>query len=312
MRSILLTGACGFLGRRVAESLARRGHRLVTVDLAPEPPLVAASGRHVPADVTDADGLIGVMRDEGTDVVVHLAAFLTDACARDPVGGTAANCAGAAAVCTAAVRRRVRRVVYASSLAAVGPDGDPDRHILRPRSVYGATRAFAEHLARALQEAHPETTFLGIRLGWVYGYGRARGWTAVQHVIEQFALEAPEVSCPDFGGPIDWTYIDDAAEAVGRCVEEAPQDPGAVYNVTGELRSLQDAVACLSRWFPRVRVRWVPSSLPPSLWWASCGPVTAATGFAPRVTLHEGLWRTVNDVRRAHGLPQIAWEEDRR
>ena len=81
--------------------------------------------------------------------IVHLAAGLTDAGERDPVATTRLNALGTAAVFAAAEAAGCERMIYATSISAVGPTtgtvGDDTR--LSPGNVYGATKAFCEHLA---------------------------------------------------------------------------------------------------------------------------------------------------------------------
>ena len=92
------------------------------------------------------------MAQASPEVVVHLAALLTDAAADDPAAAVRVNVGGTAAVFAAARAAAVQRIVYASSIAAVGPcaEGSGDDVALRPQTVYGATKAAGEHLCRAL------------------------------------------------------------------------------------------------------------------------------------------------------------------
>ncbi len=72
--TVLLTGASGMLGSRVAEALCRRGHRVIGVDIA------GAKADHnnyvhVRCDLTDPDAVAGLFRDHAADRVIHLAAL---------------------------------------------------------------------------------------------------------------------------------------------------------------------------------------------------------------------------------------------
>ncbi|MGQ0664612.1 MAG: NAD-dependent epimerase/dehydratase family protein [Pseudomonadota bacterium] len=296
-----MTGGGGFLGSHFARRAAAAGHDVVLFDPAAaapggEPRIVAVAG-----DVSDAAAVAAAIRDARTDVVVHLATLLTDASAGDPVAATRVNALGTAVVFAAAPAEGVRRVVFASSMAALGP-GDPaegDRQPLRPGSVYGATKAFAEHLAGALCADHPGLDLLGLRFGWVYGPGRERGWRVVQQMIEDFALERPEIRYPDFPGPIDWTYADDAAEVLLRALT-APRPRALAYNVVGDKRPVSDAVAHLRRRFPHVRAVPYPAPLPPAAWGFRNDGLEAAIGYLPRTRLEDGLDRLVDWIRRAH------------
>ena len=164
---VLVTGGTGFLGSALTERARAAGHALTTFDH-------AGSADRL-GDISDPAVVTRLVDDTRPDVVVHLAAVLTDAAASDAVAATRVNALGTAAIFAAAVARKIGRVVYASSVAAVGPcpEGSGDGVALRPQSIYGATKAFGEHLARAMSGAG--TTFVSLRFGWVYGPGRTRG-----------------------------------------------------------------------------------------------------------------------------------------
>lgn len=279
MARILVTGAAGFLGRAVAGRLVARGDEVHGFDSA------------LGDDVADAAAFDRKLAAVVPDKVVHLAALLTPECAADPPRGALVNCVGTAVVLHGALRAGIRTVLFVSSVAAIAP-----------ASVYGATKRFGEDLAAALRAKHPGARVIGLRLGWVYGEGRARGWNEMQRLIEDFALERSEVRYPAYSEPLDWTYVDDASAAVVACLDRAPAS-AAVYELAGDRRGIADAVRHLGRRFPRVRAVAYPAVAPPSAWSSLDGSTLARdTGFRTSVLLEEGLDRTVDAVRRSHGL----------
>ncbi len=233
-------------------------------------------------------------------MIVHLAALLTDTSAADPVAATRINALGTAAVFAAATRARASRVIYASSIAAVGAcaDGSGDDVALAPSSVYGATKAFGEHLARALAEASDGPSYVVLRFGWVYGPGRERGWRVAQDVVESFQRGDAKVHYPDFPDPMDWTYVEDAAEVLLRAVER-PLPRFSSFNVVGDKRTMRDAVAHLRRRFPMIEAEAVPARTPPSAWGLRNDGIAAALGFVPRTRLEDGI-----DAMLAAGKPR--------
>ncbi|MHB8620367.1 MAG: NAD-dependent epimerase/dehydratase family protein [Chloroflexota bacterium] len=315
-RHILVTGAGGFLGRHLVEQLCRDGHWVVAFDqslgdrsLGADSPALDGRLLQVQGDVADQALLESIARDQRLDGIVHLAALLTDECARNPAAAISVNCQGTAAVFAAAARTGARRVIFASSMAALGDGpGAGDLQCLAPASVYGATKAFGEHLARALALEDPGLDLLGLRFGWVYGQGRTRGWSELQRMIEGFALEREEVICPTYNGGLstamDWTYVDDAVAAIDRCLA-SPRASVPSYNISGDRRPVEDAVAHLSQRFPRVKVVWQPAVRPPAAWDFQSDRIMAEAGFTARVRLEEGLDRTSDSVRLAHGLPAL-------
>jgi UDP-glucose 4-epimerase len=281
---VLITGGAGFLGGAFAARARAAGHAVTTTDRQGE------VDRH--CDIGDAAAVAAVVAGAAPEVVVHLAALLTDSSAADPVEATRINALGAAALFAAAVRAGAKRIVYASSVAAVGacPEGSGDDVPLHPGSVYGATKAFGEHLARALSVAPDMPAFVVLRFGWVYGPGRERGWRVAQAVVERFARGEAVVPYPDFPEPMDWTYVEDAVEVLLRAVER-PLPRFAAFNVVGDRRTMSDAVAHLRRRFPAARAEPVPAATPPSGWGLRNDGLEAALGFVPSTSLEEGIDR---------------------
>jgi len=279
---VLVTGGAGFLGAAFAARARAAGHGVATVD--------RQGGVDRCCDVGDPAAVAAAIEALSPEVIVHLAAMLTDAAAADPVAAARVNALGTAAVFDAAARAGARRVVYASSVAAVGDcaEGSGDDVALAPRSVYGATKAFGEHLARALSDVPGGPCFVVLRFGWVYGPGRERGWRVAQEVVERFQRGDARVPYPDFPAPMDWTYVEDAAEALLRALER-PLPRYAAFNVLGDRRTMREAVAHLRRRFPGVEAEPFPASTPLSAWGLRNDGVAAALGFLPGTRLEDGI-----------------------
>jgi len=295
----LVTGGAGFLGQAFAVRARRAGHQVTTVDLGGEV--------DVQCDVTDVPALAAAMAQVSPEVVVHLAALLTDAAADDPGAAVRVNIGGTAAVFAAARAAAVQRIVYASSIAAVGPcaEGSGDDVALRPLTVYGATKAAGEHLCRALSALDGYPASLALRFGWVYGPGRERGWRVAQEVIERFARGDRDVVVPDFSEPIDWTYVDDAAEVLLRALA-APLPRFAALNVVGDRRTIRDAVAHLQLRHPGVEVERETVAVPASGWMLRNDGLGPALGFVPAIRLEDGIDAMLAAWRRDHVQAQPA------
>jgi UDP-glucose 4-epimerase len=278
----LVTGSAGFLGHALTLRARGAGHEVTTVDL--------TGVADIRCDVADSTALAAAMAKARPEIVVHLAALLTDAAAENPLAAARVNVVGTASAFAAARAAGARRVVFASSVAAVGPcaEGSGDDVALRPQTVYGATKAAGEHLACALSALPGYPAFVALRLGSVYGPGRKRGWRVAQEVVERFARGDARVAFPDFAEPIDWTYVDDAAEVLLRAIA-APLPRYAAFNVVGDRRTMRDAVAHLQRRYPGVQVEPQPASVPASGWGMRNDGLEAALGFAPATRLEAGI-----------------------
>src|SRR5215470_19351917 len=120
---VLLTGGSGFLGSYVAEQLTAEGH---TVRALVRP----RSDKKILEKLPRAEFAPGAIEDRaslqpataGVDAVVHVAGIVK---ARKPSDFFAVNTQGTKNLLDAArVDGRVKRFVYVSSLAAVGPSLD--------------------------------------------------------------------------------------------------------------------------------------------------------------------------------------------
>jgi uronate dehydrogenase len=151
MKKLVLTGAAGRLGSYLREPLSMMAEELVSTDIAEGVGTLYPGERYVQADLADPNAMSEVI--EGADMVVHFGAIGDEASFEQILGP---NIVGAYNVWEAAHRHGVRRVVYASSIHAVGMYPRQERigtdvpH--RPDTFYGLAKCFAEDLARMYWE----------------------------------------------------------------------------------------------------------------------------------------------------------------
>jgi UDP-glucose 4-epimerase len=287
---IAVTGAGGFLGGRLARRLAADGHAVLALDR--QMPEVPAGGQARGCDITDAASVHDAFTAFAPDAVVHLAALLTLEAQADIVAATRVNALGASHVFAEALGAGAKRIVYASSVAALGiaDVSRGDRTVPDPRSVYGATKAFTEHLANAIAADYPACILIGLRYGYVYGPGRERGWRDMQIMIEAARRGETSVVFPDYASAVDWTWIDDAVEVTARMVTTSLGE-SRVFNVAGDKRRMRDAAEHLARRFPSIAFIPQPAVTPPSAWDFFNDGLFDAIGFIPRTTMEEGIDR---------------------
>src|SRR5438309_6203737 len=154
---IVITGGCGFLGRRVAIRLLERGCGLGSVDelvlfdnAAPALPLPDDKRLTlVTGDIADRDTVARLIAP-GTDAVFHLAAIVSGEAEANPDLGYRVNLDGTRAVLDACrALGTAPRVIFASSLAVYGgalPPSVGDDTALTPQTSYGSQKAIGELL----------------------------------------------------------------------------------------------------------------------------------------------------------------------
>ena len=149
---IFITGAAGFLGRRLTETLLRDSSlgvtRLTVADLTP-PPATDPRVASIALDLADAAAVMATV-PAGVDATYHLAAVVSSAAEADFDLGMRVNVDGTRNL-LAALRHKAAgsRIVFTSSLAVYGgslPETVTDTTALTPQSSYGVQKAIGEFL----------------------------------------------------------------------------------------------------------------------------------------------------------------------
>jgi uronate dehydrogenase len=151
MKKIVLTGAAGRLGSYLREPLTQLADHLLSTDINSEVGTLYPGETFIQADLEDLKKFEEIL--DGADMVVHFGAYVDEAPFEKLLGP---NFIGAYNIWEAARRNKVRRVIYASSIHAVGMY--PKNQTIgigvahRPDTFYGLAKCFAEDLGRMYWE----------------------------------------------------------------------------------------------------------------------------------------------------------------
>jgi NADH dehydrogenase len=254
-RTVLVTGATGFLGRRIAAALRDRGHEVIA--LVRRRTAVERAGtldgcRLREGDVLDPASLHGAA--DGVDTVIHLVGIIRE---RGAQTFDAVVADGTAAVVAEARRARARRFLYLSALGA-----DP-----RGETAYFRTKGRAEEMT-----ATSGLEWLVLRASLVIGED------GEFLPLLRLLGTPPIVPLPGGGrSPIQPIHADDLAALHVRAVE-SEDGWNRRYAVCGPhrytLAELVRAVARGRRWI--VPVPWALATWGAALlqWIVPFGPVT--------------------------------------
>ena len=213
MKKLVLTGAAGRLGSYLREPLTHLADELVSTDLAEDIGNLYPGESYVKADLASLEDMMQVMK--GADMVVHMGAYADEGPFEKLLGP---NFVGAYNVWEAAYQNGLRRVVYASSIHAVGMY-DKNQFIdtqvpHRPDTFYGLAKCFAEDLGSM--------------------YWDKRGLESVHMRI----LSCAQVNNARALG--SWLSYDDLIQLATRCIETPVTGFSIVYGVSNNDRAPVD------------------------------------------------------------------------
>jgi len=233
---ILLTGASGFLGGRVARRLSDAGHRVRGFVRDPQRWDERPEGSEVAVgDVTDPDAIRQAAQE--CDAVVHAAALVKN-WVRDPRQFDRINVSGLGNV-IAACRQTAAWLVYVSSFVALGPTDGRIFDESTPRATeefhndYERTKWLADQMARHVDSA--DLDLVRVYPGVIFGAGAL---TDGNHVVK-LLLQHAAGQLPGMLGSGDlrqcFAYVDDVADGVLRALESGKSGEG--YILGGENRT---------------------------------------------------------------------------
>jgi len=323
----LVTGASGFIGRRLVMELARRGHETACLvrPTSRTAPLGDLPVEFVLGDLGDAASLLRAVK--GRDHVFHLAGVIQ---AVDEPAFEAANVQGTRDLVDACLRSApgVERFVFVSSIAAAGPsregkasteDDEP-----RPISAYGRSKLAAEYIVLAAKDKLPATI---VRPPNVLGPGSKEIERAIgllrKRLLPALGDGRPRTSLVD---------VDDLVEALLLAAED-PRSAGRTYFVTdgrgayawpeitaaiaGELgvkrfmvkipiavqmlaARLAETAARLGR-KPPLLTREIVRAARDHFWIYDGSKIERELGFRPRYDMRQSVRRAVDGFRLAGG-----------
>lgn len=207
---ILLTGGRGFIGRHLAQELARTGDAVIVSDR---------------EDVDVVKGMDGVPT---VDAVIHLGAIGGRAYGEiNPAFTAEVNAIGTMNVARYCARTRTV-MLYASSSEIYGDHGDEmvDEKTLPtlPSNIYGLSKRWGEEVARLYC---PDAKIARISMCYGPGQTYGPGWCAITTFIAN-ALRKKEITVHK-GAMRCWSYVSDITRGLASVLRKG--ELGSTYNV---------------------------------------------------------------------------------
>jgi len=302
-RVYLVTGAAGFIGSNIVESLLKKGVKVKAIDNFLtgkkeniEPFL--SKIEFIEGDIRDLDLMRNTMK--GVDFVLHQAAVPSvPRSVKDPSTSNSVNVGGTLNVLIAARDEGVRRVVYASSSSVYGNSKTlPKKEDMKldPLSPYAVSKLAGEYYCRVFYKVYGLETIC-LRYFNVFG--------PHQDPVSQYAAVIPKFikcfktkeSIPVYGNgeqSRDFTFVENVVEANLRALE-AKNVAGEVFNIAcGSQFTLNQLISFLREIF---KSNLEVENLSPRIGevkhsFADIGKASKFLGYKPKVDFRMGLERT--------------------
>lgn len=315
-KTILVTGAAGFVGYYLSEKITSEGHKVIGIDNMNDYYDVQLKEERlskikdnalftfVKLDLTDKEGLEKLFEEHKPEIVVNLAAQAgVRYSIENPDAYIQSNIIGFHNILEACRHHPVEHLLYASSSSVYGsnkkvPFEETD-FVDNPVSLYAATKKSNELMAHTYSHLYkiPAT---GLRFFTVYG-PMGRPDMAYFGFTDKFFNNEPIhiFNNGDFDNDLyrDFTYIDDIVTGIGKLIEK-PHQGHTVFNIGNNnpeklmvfITSLEKALSnSLGREvaFEKIYEPIKPGDV--SATYASTDKLQAAIGFKPETSIQDGL-----------------------
>lgn len=247
-KKILITGAAGFIGSHLAESLVQKGHHVFGVDNFDPYYSRAIKERNLKnllqnknfqfyeLDLIQATETQALVKSVAPDLIIHLAAKAgVRPSLERPIDYVRANLEMTTSLLQASVQNKIKRFIFASSSSVYGnlstaPFKTNEKN-LYPISPYGATKLACEQMAYVYAASYG-LECIGLRFFTVYG-PRQRPDLAIYKFVDKISRGESIDVYGDGSTSRDYTYISDILRGIEGCfdVQLSAAIPFQVYNL---------------------------------------------------------------------------------
>ncbi|MGI9419359.1 MAG: NAD-dependent epimerase/dehydratase family protein [Geminicoccaceae bacterium] len=289
---VLVTGAGGCIGAWVLALLDRAGVPTVAFDLSDDKrrPKLLMTDAAVNAltwetgDIADSERVMQIVGDHGIKAIIHLAALQVPFCKANPINGAKVNVVGTVNVFEAARAKKLKRVAFASSIAA--HSFFPDQNWLP--TLYGAYKYCDEMIAKVYCQDWGVPS-VGLRPGVVYGIGRDQGMTSKTTTAILAAAAGQPYTIP-FSGAVSGLHAGEVASAFIKAVS-VDRNEAVMFDHNGVPSTVEGWVEMIRKIAPSAKISIEGDALPfPAE--LSDDPIRDFLGDFGHLSLGEGIQGT--------------------
>lgn len=310
-RKAVVTGADGFIGSHLAEALVGRGAEVTALALYNSydslgwldelPGAVRQSMRVVRGDIRDPHQMIALCK--GQEVVFHLAALISIPYSYEaPSSYVQTNVQGTVNVLNGALGAGVSRFIQTSTSETYGTaQSTPitEDHPLQGQSPYSASKIGADMMAESFARSYqlPVTILRPFNTYGPRQSERAVISTVIRQVLDK---NCESLNLGDLRPARDFNYASDTVEAFIKVAEMDDRQPGSIFNIgSGRMVTIGETVEMIkeitgcTKPVLKEQQRIRPETSEVMSLMADASKLRGATGWAPSVSLEDGLRRTI-------------------
>ena len=312
----LVTGADGFIGSHLVEMLASRGDEVKALSVYNsfnnwgwlEDIDLVGSIEVISGDIRDPFFCQEIVED--VDVVYHLAALIAIPYSYvSPASYVDTNIKGTLNICQAAKKNNVKRIIHTSTSEVYGSalyvPIDED-HPLQTQSPYSASKIGADAMALSYYNSFD----LPLTIARPFNtYGpRQSARAVIPTIITQIASGIKEIKLGDITPTRDFNYVEDTCRGF-ILLAECPESLGETVNIGSNFEiSIAETLELIKELmnsdvsFISDQQRIRPESSEVNRLWCDNSKIKLLTGFEPKISLKEGLKKTIDWVSKPENL----------
>src|SRR5471030_3143591 len=252
---VLITGGAGFIGSHLVDALLAKGYAVRVLD-----DLSTGKRSNLPLDNPRVELLEGDVADAdqvaraaiGMTAVVHLAAVASvQASVDDPVSTHQSNFVGTLNVCEAMRQAGVKRVLFASSAAVYGNNGEgesiDEETTKAPLTPYASDKLAGEHYLDFYRRQHGLEPVI-FRFFNIFGPRQdpSSPYSGVISIFSERAQQGLPITVFGDGEQTrDFMYVEDLVDLLVQAIEKPQVEVGAVnvgWNQATTLKQMLEAL----------------------------------------------------------------------
>lgn len=307
MKSVLVTGADGFIGSHLVELLVREGYKVRALALYNsfndwgwlETIPCLDKVEVVTGDVRDPFFCREITKN--IDVVFHLAALIAIPYSYvAPQSYVDTNVNGTVNMCKASIDNGVARFIHTSTSETYGTAlyvPIDEKHPMQPQSPYSASKIAADAMAMSFFNSF-EFPLTIARPFNTYG-PRQSARAVIPTIISQIAMGMKEIKLGDIHPTRDFNYVEDTCRgflALANCKEAVGKtvNIGSNFEISiGDTLNLVKQIMNSDVKFIVDQQRIRPEKSEVNRLWCDNSLINSLTGFKPRYSIEDGLQNTV-------------------